>query len=223
MFKIGERMRKNRTDEDSLGSGEVMIFRTRYRRGWVLISMGLLLAPYLTYLAKEPVASLPVVFRSAVNQKVDFSRDIQPIFTQTCYPCHGPAMQMSSFRLDQRESAMAGGNSGRVIKPGDSANSKLIQLVAGVLKDAVMPPEGERLSKEQVGLLRAWIDQGANWPEGSAASAAPATSVAKSNHWSFQPVKHPVLPQVRNASWVRNPIDRVRPPATRERTRHPLS
>jgi hypothetical protein len=53
-----------------------------------------------------------------------------------------------------------------VIKPGDSANSKLIQLVAGVLKDAVMPPEGERLSKEQVGLLRAWIDQGANWPEG---------------------------------------------------------
>jgi hypothetical protein len=40
---------------------------------------------------------------------VDFIRDIQPIFTQTCYPCHGPAMQMSSFRLDQKESALAGG------------------------------------------------------------------------------------------------------------------
>ena len=171
-----------------------MIVQTKCRRGWALISMGLLLVPYLTYLAKEPTASLPAGLPPAVSQKVDFIRDIQPIFTQTCYPCHGPAMQMSSFRLDQRESAMAGGNSGRVIKPGDSANSKLIQLVAGVLKDAVMPPEGERLSKEQVGLLRAWIDQGANWPEGSAASAAPATSVAKSNHWSFQPVKDPAPP-----------------------------
>ena len=143
---------------------KVMILQTKCRRGWVLISMGLLLVPNLTTLAKEPAASAPVSVPPTASVKVDFVRDIQPIFTQTCYPCHGPAMQMSSFRLDQKESAMAGGNSGRVIKPGDSANSKLIQLVAGVLKDAVMPPEGERLSKEQVGLLRAWIDQGASWP-----------------------------------------------------------
>ena len=171
-----------------------------------VIVIGFLLLPGLVHLAKEPAASAPVSVPPAASVKVDFVRDIQPIFTQTCYPCHGPAMQMSSFRLDQKHSAMAGGNSGPVIKPGDSANSKLIHLVAGVLKDAVMPPEGERLSKGQIGLLRAWIDQGANWPEASTASAA--ASVPKSNHWSFQPVRRPAAPQVRNASWVRNPIDR---------------
>src|SRR6185503_18679480 len=177
---------------------KVMIVQTKCRRGWLLISMGLLLVPCVTYFAKEPATSPPVGLPPAANHKVDFIRDIQPIFTQTCYSCHGPAMQMSSFRLDQKGSALAGGNSGRVIKPGDSVNSKLIQLVAGVLKDAVMPPEGERLSKEQVGLLRAWIDQGASWEEGSVPSANPASSVVKSSHWAFQPVRRPVAPQVRN-------------------------
>jgi len=180
----------------------------RYRRGQRVISIGLLLLPYLTCLAKEPVASAPIGLPPAANLKVDFVRDIQPILSQNCYACHGPALQMSSLRLDQKQSAMAGGNSGQPIRPGDSANSKLIQLVAGVLKDAVMPPQGERLSQEQVGLLRAWIDQGASWPEGSAASAEPASSFVKSNHWAFQPVRRPVVPQVRNSSRVRNPIDR---------------
>ena len=169
--------------------------------------MVLLLLPSLMYLAKEPAASTPASIPPAASVKVDFLRDIQPILSQSCYGCHGPAMQMSSFRLDQKQSAMAGGNSGQVIKPGDSANSKLIQLVSGVLQDAVMPPEGERLSKEQIGLLRAWIDQGANWPEGKVSSSDP-TSLAKSNHWAFQPVRRPASPQVRQTSWVRNPIDR---------------
>jgi Protein of unknown function (DUF1553)/Protein of unknown function (DUF1549)/Planctomycete cytochrome C len=186
---------------------EVMILEMRHRLAQTVVLVGLLLVPCLMYLAKEPAASAPVSIPPAASLKVDFVRDIQPILSQSCYACHGPAMQMSSFRLDQKQSAMAGGNSGQVIKPGDSANSKLIHLVAGVLKDAVMPPEGERLSKEQIGLLRAWIDQGAGWPE-EKVSSAESTSVAKSNHWAFQPVKRPVAPQVRKASWVRNPIDR---------------
>src|SRR5687768_5581275 len=131
-----------------------MMLVMKHRLEQTVIVMGLLLLPGLVYLAKEPTASTPIGMPPAASIKVDFVRDIQPILSQSCYACHGPAMQMSSFRLDQKKSAMAGGNSGQVIKPGDSANSKLIQLVAGVLKDAVMPPEGERLSKEQIGLLR---------------------------------------------------------------------
>src|SRR5689334_15328531 len=122
-----------------------MILQMRYRKWQTFLPIGLLFVACLTYLAKEP-ATPPTDLPPAAKLKVDFARDIQPIFTQTCYACHGPAMQMSSFRLDQKQNAMAGGNSGPVIKPGDSAHSKLIQLVAGVLKDAVMPPEGERLS-----------------------------------------------------------------------------
>src|SRR5262249_26015909 len=122
--------------------------QVRYRRTTVFIGL-LLLFPF-TYQAKEAIVGLP----PAASKKVDFVRDVQPILSLHCYSCHGAALQMSSLRLDQKENAMAGGNSGQVIKPGDSANSRLIHLVAGLLKDAVMPPQGERLSNEQVGLLR---------------------------------------------------------------------
>ncbi len=103
----------------------------KHRLVQMVISMGLLLLPCLTYLAKEPGPTAPATIPPAASLKVDFVRDIQPILSQNCYGCHGPAMQMSSFRLDQKQSAMAGGNSGQVIKPGDSANSKLIQLGGG--------------------------------------------------------------------------------------------
>ncbi len=79
--------------------------------------------------------------------------------------CHGPEKQMGGLRLDSRQLALTGGYSGPAILPGNSAESKLIHLVAGLKEDMVMPLGGERLSADQVSLLRAWIDQGAEWPE----------------------------------------------------------
>jgi hypothetical protein len=146
----------------------------------------------------------------AAKTKVDFSRDIEPIFKERCQICHGAATQSGGLRLDTRVGAMAGGNSGAVIKPGDSANSKLIQLVAGLKKDLVMPMTGPRLTLEQVGLLRAWIDQGAEWPEPAGAekeAAASARTRPKSSHWAFIAPVHPAIPPVRRRAWVRNPID----------------
>ena len=66
-----------------------------------------------------------------------------------------------------------------------------------------MPPKGERLTDEQVGLLRAWIDQGASWPEGGDSDGD-----AKRRHWAFRPPRKPPLPDVGGDRWVRNPIDR---------------
>ncbi|MSU60271.1 MAG: hypothetical protein EXS35_19225, partial [Pedosphaera sp.] len=96
---------------------------------------------------------------------VDFAADIQPIFAQNCLRCHGPERPKSRFRLDNRESALKGGSSGVDIIPGDSAKSPLIHLVARLDADLAMPPagKGEPLTREQVALLRAWIDQGATW------------------------------------------------------------
>ena len=103
-----------------------------------------------------------------------------------------------------------GGSSGVVIKPGNSADSKLIHLVAGLQEGLVMPMTGERLTPEQVGLLRAWIDQGANWLE-QATAAEEARSQEKVRHkhphWAFNPPQRPAIPKVENQAWVKNPID----------------
>jgi hypothetical protein len=98
------------------------------------------------------------------KRKIDFWQDIEPIFRERCQNCHGPEKQMAGLRLDNRTDALKGGDSGPVIRPGNSAKSKLIQAVSGLGEGVLMPFAAERLSAEQVGVLRAWIDQGAEWP-----------------------------------------------------------
>jgi mono/diheme cytochrome c family protein len=138
-------------------------------------------------------------------QKVDFAREIQPIFVKHCYSCHGPKSEESGFRLDARERALAGGDYGPAIVKGKSDKSPLAMRIAGLGDDERMPPEGggKPLSAEQIALVRAWIDQGADWPDADNA----ATKRAGSDHWSFQPIVRPPQPEVRDRTWVRNPID----------------
>jgi hypothetical protein len=100
---------------------------------------------------------------AAAPVKIDFARDIQPIFENSCLRCHGPEKTKSKFRVDNRVSAIKGGEKGVDILPGNSAKSPLIHYVAGLVEDMQMPPEGkgDALTTNQVALLRAWIDQGA--------------------------------------------------------------
>ena len=123
--------------------------------------------------------------------KVDFTRDVEPLFQKRCYMCHGPQQQMSGLRFDQKESA------DRVIQPGKSASSRLIQMVSGTQKK-VMPPIGPRLTAAEIGMLRSWIDEGAPWAAGGAQPAV---------HWSFRKIQRPEPPAVGDRAWVRNPID----------------
>jgi hypothetical protein len=134
---------------------------------------------------------------------VDFLRDIQPIFAARCVSCHGSTKQQSGLRLDRRAAALQGGNSGAVIVPGKSAASRLYQVVAGLDRDTKMPPSGKPLTAAEVQRLRDWIDQGAHWPaDTDTASTAPGAT-----HWAFRAPQRPTPPPVRNAAWVRNPID----------------
>ncbi len=150
--------------------------------------------------AEEPAGKLP----PPLKRKVDFEKDVRPIFVRSCYSCHGPEEQEGGLRLDRRQDALAGGDSGPVIVPHKSAQSRLIRVVAG-LDDELgpMPPEGEGtpLKKEEIALLRAWIDQGAPWPQQADQSRR------QSKHWAFQPIVRPKPPRVKNTAWVRNPID----------------
>ena len=141
----------------------------------------------------------------AAKRDVTFKADIEPIFRDHCIKCHGKDKQRGDLRLDEKAAALKGGESfAPAIIPGNGMDSPLVRFTAGVVDGMQMPPEGERkLSNDEIGLLRAWIDQGAKWPD----EPAPKAEVAP--HWSFQILKRPAIPSVSNtnANWSRNPID----------------
>ncbi|MDP7273884.1 MAG: PSD1 and planctomycete cytochrome C domain-containing protein [Planctomycetaceae bacterium] len=135
-----------------------------------------------------------------LKRKVDFDRDIQPLLVRHCLSCHGPKRQESDYRLDRSRIAISGGDrQQRPIRPGRSAQSPLIHYVAGTDPDTRMPPKGPGLTRAQVALLRAWIDQGARFSK-SASTDPPL----RSSHWSFQPLATAVPPP---STAGRNPID----------------
>src|SRR5438552_1599384 len=99
----------------------------------------------------------PAKLPPPAQKQIDFSRDIQPLLAARCYPCHGPEKQENGLRWDRKSSALKGGSSGPAVIPGNSAESRMIHLVAGLERGLVMPKKGERLTADQIGLLRAWI------------------------------------------------------------------
>lgn len=122
---------------------------------------GLALGAATALAAEVDISKLPPPAR----QTVSFAKDIKPILEKSCIKCHGPEKQKGKLRLDSREAALKGGENGEVIIPGNSAKSILVHNIARLDEDSAMPPEGKAdpLTKEQVALFRAWIDQGANW------------------------------------------------------------
>ncbi len=140
--------------------------------------------------AAKAQADTPPSLPPAANKKIDFVHDIRPIFQRTCYRCHGPETQKSSYRLDVRTVAMTKGDAyAPDIIPGKATDSPLVRFVSGLDSDVTMPPEGKRLSAEDVGLLRAWVDQGAVWPDDAAGSVS-----NKLDWWSLKPLVQPAVP-----------------------------
>jgi hypothetical protein len=137
---------------------------------------------------------------------VDYIRDIKALLSKRCYACHGGLQQKAGLRLDTAGLIKKGGDSGPAVEPGASDDSLIIDAVTG--SDGWrMPPEseGSPLSTDEIGRLKAWIDQGAKSPAGEEPQPDPR------RHWSFQPLRRPVVPSSSSqgdaTSWVRNPID----------------
>ena len=128
---------------------------------------------------------------------LDFVKDIQPIFAERCYSCHGPHKQEAALRLDHKPSALKGGDFGLAIKPGHGAESVLVLAIGGKIPKMQMPRKGDPLTHEQISTIKAWIDAGAEWPD-----SASVKLQIKTDHWAFKsPVK---LPTPKNAT---HPID----------------
>ncbi len=147
----------------------------------------------------------PARLPAAATAPVDFARDIRPLFESACVKCHGPEKAKNGFRLDTRAHALTGGDNGVDILPGASAKSPLVHYVARLVPDLEMPPKGkgEALTARQVGMLRAWIDQGAKWDREETSQP-----MKKSDWWSLLPLQRPAVPTpVNRKSQIANPID----------------
>ncbi len=128
---------------------------------------------------------------SARGDEIEYNRDIRPILADTCFACHGPdsASRKADLRLDRRDDAIAA----KALSPGKPEESGFIERIFSSDPDSLMPPPDshKKLTAAQKELLKKWVASGA----------------AYQPHWSFIAPTRPAAPTVKNAAWVRNPID----------------
>ncbi|MBL9187322.1 MAG: PSD1 domain-containing protein [Opitutaceae bacterium] len=139
-----------------------------------------------------------------------FESKVRPILVEHCYKCHSTEAGKSKgdLLLDTRDALRKGGVTGAVIVPGDPAKSLLIEAVRYASDDLQMPPkeEGGKLAPEKIAALEQWVKLGAPDPR-AGGKPHPTDIAAARKHWAFQPVTKPVPPAVKNAKWVRTPVD----------------
>ncbi|UUO04399.1 PSD1 and planctomycete cytochrome C domain-containing protein [Blastopirellula sp. J2-11] len=172
-----------------------------------------LMLPVLVWIVAAAIVAYPTGLAAETpngsqNQANDhFESKIRPLLVENCYECHGPKTQWGGLRFDARQFAIAGGDSGAAIVPGKSAESLLVERISSSDELEKMPPQssGKNLSQAQIDLLRQWIDSGAAWPE---SDHPQLDESAKRDHWAFQPISSPSPPEVKNATWPQNNIDR---------------
>jgi hypothetical protein len=131
--------------------------------------------------------------RSTAADPIDYTRDIKPLLSNSCYACHGPDTedQQAGLRLDLREHAV---DLSGVIVPGRPEDSELVARITNDDADLKMPPTDSHrpaLTAAQVELIQRWIAEGADFEA----------------HWAFAELTRPAVPQVNDPHWVRNPID----------------
>ncbi|MBM4073228.1 MAG: DUF1553 domain-containing protein [Planctomycetes bacterium] len=130
------------------------------------------------------------------STRIDFNRQVRPILSEHCFRCHGPddEERKAKLRLDTRAGMFGKLRGGEhAVVPGDIAKSALLARITESDASRRMPPPRFKkdLSREQIDILRRWIEQGADWSE----------------HWSFVPPRRPLLPMVKRAGWSRNAVD----------------
>ena len=110
--------------------------------------------------ADVDITKLPL---ASAKKDVTFAKDVKPLFEKACFKCHGEEKQKAKLRVDSVEAIKKGSENGEVIVIGKSEKSPLVHAIAGLVEDMMMPPEGKAdpLTKDEIGVVRAWIDQGA--------------------------------------------------------------
>ncbi|QDS99921.1 PSD1 and planctomycete cytochrome C domain-containing protein [Adhaeretor mobilis] len=142
-----------------------------------------------------------------------FESKVRPLLVEQCYQCHSSQSETieGGLRLDSRAAILAGGDTQPAIVPGDPDESLLIDAVEyGDLYE--MPPQN-KLPDASLAVLREWVQRGAPWPQEELAGGGTHVEAfdlqkRKSEHWAWQPLRNPALPNVVKSSWVKQPLDR---------------
>lgn len=142
-----------------------------------------------------------------------FLRHIKPMLDSKCAMCHEGNKSKAGFDLISNELLMKGGNSGPAIVPGDAENSLLYQMIVGT-KEPAMPYKMKKLSDEEIGYVREWIDSGAKLPQKESdidllAASLKQVSDSDRQFWSYQPLRVPKVPAADDARWNQSPIDQL--------------
>ena len=141
-----------------------------------------------------------------------FEGRIRPVLADKCYKCHSAQSEKvkGGLLLDSREDLLKGGKTGPAIVPGDPEKSLLIEAIRYTNEDLQMPPKGEKLSAAQIADLTAWVKMGAPDPRRKSATARTGHNYdgdPGKNHWAWQPLKKPAVPEITPASWAATPAD----------------
>jgi mono/diheme cytochrome c family protein len=162
----------------------------------------------LTLVFLLSASTLPAA--SVADQRDFFEMRVRPVLAKNCFTCH-TAARMGGLEMSGREALLKGGKSGPAIVPGDAEKSLLVQAVAQTHERLKMPPQG-KLAETEIADLRAWIKDGAIWPESAPNQSAKAAEYVitpeQRAYWAFQPVRKPDPPAVKDKNWARSAIDR---------------
>ena len=131
-----------------------------------------------------------------IAQQVDFTKDVWPILQSRCVSCHGPDAQEGQLRLDAKVIAFQGGLTGIGIVPEKPNASTLYRRLISQEEGERMPAEAEALPAGQIALIRRWIEQGADWPDGLGSDVQEVR-----RHWAYVAPVRPDLPDVRQQEW----------------------
>src|SRR5260221_9650517 len=137
-----------------------------------------------------------------------FETRIRPLLSDNCYKCHSQQAEKlrGSLLLDTREGVLKGGETGPAIVPLEPEKSLLIKAVRYTDPDLQMPPKGNKLPDAQIADLVTWVKMGAPDPRVGTGATKLAANLNK-KHWAWLPVKKPAVPEVKDSTWCKTPID----------------
>ena len=156
------------------------------------------------------LSALPTAFAADLTpaQTQFFENKIRPIFADNCYKCHSQSAEKvkGGLLLDTKDALLKGGETGPAVVPGDPEKSLLIKAVRYTDPDLQMPPKGKKLSDDQIADLVTWVKMGAPDPR-VATTAQKNWADSNKKHWAWQPLKKSAVPEPKDASWAKTPVD----------------